>query len=193
MRSIVFIIPAILALSCGSTRSEDNDISDEIIAETETVLNSAALYTLQNQQAGLFAIGTAENKINELALAYDNVTVAKIDLMTEGMPAPAIELSYGNSETVILQLSELDLTVCRIEIHAAVFKTEEGIGIGSTYKDLKSHYSFNGVEWGDDGDPLIIVEEIGLSFLLEPGDWWQMGDVTGDIPEETAISTVLIW
>ena len=182
-------LPAITATN------ESTETTTEVVAETvvEEVLDDAALYTIQNESAGLFHIGITQQKVEELALQYDNVTVEEIDLFTEGMPAPAVQLTFNTGETVILEISETDQIVYRIEIYSSLFKTEEGIGVGSSYDDLESHYSFDGVAWGDGGDPLVIVEEAGLSFMLEPGDWWQMGDVEGTIPGNTGITAVILW
>ncbi|MCK5035034.1 MAG: hypothetical protein KAS73_04005 [Candidatus Sabulitectum sp.] len=213
MRSLFLITAAILLLACGAedetpvteiaqeelpatlSANENTETTTEVVAETivEEVLDDAAFYTIQNENAGLFHIGITQEKVEELALQYGNVTVEEIDLFTEGMPAPALELTFNTGETVILEISERDQTVYRIEIYSGLFKTEEGIGTGSSYDDLENNYSFDGVVWGDGGDPLVIVEESGLSFMLEPGDWWQMGDVEGEIPGDTEITAVILW
>jgi len=213
MKFLFLITAAILVLACGAAEeapvseivqeelpalaatSENTETASEIQAETvaEDVFNESALYTIRNESAGLFQIGITQQKAEELALQYNNVTVEEIDLFTEGMPAPAIELTFNTGETVILEISESDQTVYRIQIYSSLFKTEEGIGTGSSYDDLENNYSFDGVVWGDGGDPLVIVEESGLSFMLEPGDWWQMGDVEGEIPGNTGITAVILW
>ena len=129
----------------------------------------------------------------EIALLYGNVTVEEIDLMIEGSPYPALELTFINSGNVVLELGMYDSTVVRIQINSELFRTVEGIGIGSTYDDLASNYEFDGVVWGDGGEPLVIVEEAGLSFFIEPGDWWQMGDVEGEIPGDTEVTAIILW
>lgn len=213
MKSLFIVTAAILLLACGteeettvpeiaqeelssiSATNENTETVTEVTAEivVEEVLDDAALYTIQNENAGLFRIGITQDKVEELALQYNNVTVEEIDLFTEGMPAPALELTFDSGETVILEISEGDQTVYRIEIYSDLFKTEEGIGTGSSYDDLENNYSFDGVVWGDGGNPLVIVEESSLSFMLEPGDWWQMGDVEGEIPGDTEITAVILW
>ena len=45
-------------------------------------------------------------------------------------------------------------------------RTKEGIGIGSTYADLRSHYSVDWVGPGE-GDFIARVEALGISFLLD--------------------------
>ncbi len=201
MKSLIFIIPAILALSCNSNGSEEETIIPEITVEetvseelpviTET--DTGMMYVLRNESVGLFEIGITQEKVEELAPEYGNVEITEIDLMTEGMPAPALQLTFDNSGVIILQINESDLTVYRIEVYSDLFTTEEGIGIGSSYDDLESNYTFDGIAWGDDGNPLVIVPEAGMSFLIEPGDWWQMGNVEGDIPGDTEVTAIILW
>lgn len=213
MKLLFLITAAILILACGAeeetpvpelvqeelpaltTTDENTETTTEVVAETivEEVLDDAALYTIQNENAGLFHIGITQEKVEELALQYNNVTVEQIDLFTEGMPSPALELTFNTGETAILEISETDQTVYRIVIYSSLFRTEEGIGTGSSYDDLESNFEFDGIAWGDGGDPIVIVEESGLSFMLEPGDWWQMGDVEGEIPGDTEITAVILW
>lgn len=202
MKSLIFIIPAILALSCGSNGSEEENSVPEITVEEtapEEVItdisetDTGMMYVLRNESVGLFEIGITQEKVEELAPVYSNVEIAEIDLMTEGMPAPALQLTFDNSGVIILQINESDLTVYRIEVYSDLFTTEEGIGIGSSYDDLESNYAFDGIAWGDDGNPLVIVPEAGMSFLIEPGDWWQTGNVEGDIPGDTEVTAIILW
>lgn len=213
MRSLILITTAILLLACGTEEEtpvadivqeelpaitatdENTETATEIEAETvvEEAFNERALFTIQNESAGLFQIGITQHNAEELALQYDNVTVEEIDLMTEGMHSPAIQLTFNSGETVILEISERDQTVYRIEIYSSLFKTEEGIGTGSSYHSLESSYEFDEVVWGDGGEPLVIVEDASLSFVIEPGDWWQMGNVEGEIPEDTRVTAVILW
>jgi hypothetical protein len=220
MKILLLMVPVILVLGCGtgeelpavnSIPDEDSpaEISDsteqidtsavvteqptEEAVEESTELSDEILYTLKPEIAGVFAIGSSENDTFEASLVYNNGTVEAVEIMQEGMATAAVEMDFGDSGKIAMQLSDTDRTVCRIEINSPLFKTAEGIGIGSTYDDLLSNYSFDGIDWGDRGDPLVVVEEAGMSFLLKPGDWWQMGEVQGDIPGDTEIASIIIW
>jgi hypothetical protein len=58
--------------------------------------------------------------------------------------------------------------------------------------DLRDCYEFEGVFWGDGGNPLILIEELNASILLEPGEWWNIGVLEENIPLDTKISSLLI-
>ena len=158
-------------------------------------VNTDIMYALGKDHAGLFECGMTAGYVEAVSELYGEVEIVEIDLMAEGMPTPAIELTFENeiSEALIFQLSEMDRSICRIEIYSDRFVTEEGIGIGSTYADLQSNYLFEGVFWGDAGQPVAVVEDLNMSFVLQQGDWWQMGEVAGEIPGDTEIVYIFGW
>ncbi|MCD4708940.1 MAG: hypothetical protein K8S62_14515 [Candidatus Sabulitectum sp.] len=201
MKSFIFMIPAILLFACGSNDSEEEnstpEIADEETISEEVLINTEAdsdmLYILRDGSAGLFEIGIIRETVEELALEYGNVEIAKIDLMTEGMPAPALQLTFNNSEAIILHSDEGYSSIYAIEVYSNLFATQDGIGVGSTYDDLENNYSFGGVARSDEGEPLVIVREAGMSFVIEPGDWWKRGDVVGEVPGDAKVTAIFLW
>lgn len=161
----------------------------------EAGANADILYILGNNHAGLFEFGMTKEDVEELLKLYGEVEIEEVDLMTEGMSAPVLELTFENetSKTLILRLSTTDFIIYSISIYSDKFSTEEGIGIGSTYDDLDNNYEFEDVFWGEAGEPFIIVEEISMSFTIEPGDWWQVGAVIGDIPGNAEVIGIFTW
>ena len=161
-------------------------------------VNTDIMYALGKDRAGLFECGMPAEDIEAVSVLYSEVEIAEVDLMTEGMSFPVLELTFENdtSKTLVLELIETDHSiwrVWRIGVFSDIFVTEEGIHVGSSYDDLENAYLFEGVFWGETGDPFVIVEEMNMSFVLEHGDWWQMGEVVGDIPEDTEVILILVW
>jgi len=70
--------------------------------------------------------------------------------------------------------------------------TDRGTGPGSTFSDLQDNYRFEGVFWGETGNPLVIIEELNASVILVPGEWWNIGILEENIPPDTKISSFLI-
>lgn len=174
-------------------QEEVADISAEASTETAEELEEklCALYFLNNETAGLFTIGASVSEVEELAAQYPDIQLEHIELMAEGMAYPSIQLTLDNNQTVTLELT--DNTVSRIAVYSELFATDCRVGVGSTYDELVANYDIDGLTWGDGGDPIAIVEQAGMSFLIEPGDWWQMGEVQGDIPADTRVKAILIW
>jgi hypothetical protein len=129
---------------------------------------------------------------------YGEVEIVEVDRMMEGMSNPVLELTFDDdtSKSLVLELIETDDSIWRIwriGIFSDRFVNEEGIRIGSTFKDLEDNYLIEGVYWGENGDPCAVVEALSMSFILEQGDWWQMGEVVGEIPGDTRIISILKW
>ena len=161
-------------------------------------VNTDIMYALGKDRAGLFECGMPAEDVEALSLLYGEVEIIEVDLMTEGTSNPVLELTLDNdtSKTLVLELIETDdsiWSIWRIGIFSDRFMTEEGIGIGSTYEDLEDNYLIDGVFWGEHGDPCAVVEALSMTFILELGDWWQMGEVVGEIPGDTKIVRILKW
>lgn len=190
--TVVFIVFSLLAVSGSSKDSEEeyNTVED---SEPDSLL----LYALEKDHAGLFECGTPAEDVEAVSELYGEVEIVEVDRMTEGMSNPVLELTFENetSKTLVLELIETDHSIWeiwRIGIFSDRFSTEEGISIGSTFEDLEDNYLIEGVFWGENGDPCAVVEALRMSFILEQGDWWQMGEVVGEIPDDTKIIHILV-
>jgi len=94
-----------------------------------------------------------------------------IDLKLEGHLSPALEIRWFGSQPGASLIAEIlpsnnELVVSRIRVLDSRLRTKEGIGIGSTYGELRSRYSVDWVASGE-GDFLARVEALGLSFTLD--------------------------
>lgn len=168
--------------------------SEAATLPVEAVVSDEELFLLENGSAGLFKVGMNSEVIENIAQAYGDIEFEEVDIMLEGTPAPIIRITLPreSSEALVLELDGEDATVFRIRVNSDRYVTDKGIGTASTFSELQANYEFEGVFWGDGGNPLIVIEELEASFLLEPGDWWVMGEVEGEIPPDTKISAILI-
>lgn len=94
-----------------------------------------------------------------------------IDLKLEGHLSPALELRLFGSQPGASLIAEIwpsnnELVVTRIRVLDPRLRTKEGIGIGSTYGELRSRYSVDWVASGE-GDFFARVEALGISFTLD--------------------------
>ncbi len=198
--SVLIILLSVLTLSCGAD-SSDTAQEPEVEAASEPdadvaepVVDDEDLFLLGNGRAGLFEVGMSSEVIAEIAQAYGDVELEEVDLMLEGMHAPAIEITFpqDTSESLILELDIEDATVYRIEVNSDRFLTDRGTGTASTLGDLRDNYQFEGVFWSEVGNPLVIIEELNASVILVPGEWWNIGVLEENIPPDTKISSFLI-
>lgn len=213
MKLLMLLAGVLLIFACGADNSEevlpatesDADVAVEVVVddeieiepetevEVEVVVEIDSLYLLDNGSAGLFSIYMTRDEIEEAAAHYNNLVVEEIELMAEGMATPAIVLTFESSGAILLELTEDGGSVVRIFIRSNLFVTEDGISIESFFGDLVTSYEVNDVVWGAEGNPVAIVQEIGMSFILSPGNWWQQGDVVGEIPADTELKAIFLW
>ncbi len=191
---------SVLTLSCGADSSDTAQESEvEVPSELDTdqaepATDDEDIFLLGNGRAGLFEVGMSGEIIAEIAQAYGDVELEEVDLMLEGMHAPAISITFPQdiSESLVLELDIEDATVYRIKVYSDRFETDRGTGTASTLEDLQANYQFEGVFWGESGNPFVFIEELNASVILVPGEWWNIGVLEEDIPPDTKISSFLI-
>ena len=176
----------------ASQGGTDNYKADSLPAEPAAV--DEDLFLLGNGRAGLFEVGMHREVIEEIAQAYGDVEFEETELMLEGMPAPIIRITFAReaTEALVLELGGEYTTVFRIRVYSDRFVTDRGIGTASTLGNLQANYEYEGVFWGNDGNPLILIEELNASVILVPGEWWNIGVLEENIPLDTKISSFLI-
>jgi hypothetical protein len=126
--------------------------------------------TLQNAliveraHAGPVAIGAIAEDV------YHQFGAHLIDLKLEGFLTPALEITLFGSDAASM-VAEIwpsgdKLVVTRIRVLDPRLRTKEGIGIGSTYGDLRSRYP---IAWVASGEGAFVAraESFGVSFMLD--------------------------
>ncbi|MCK5115851.1 MAG: hypothetical protein KAR44_04580 [Candidatus Aegiribacteria sp.] len=189
--AVLFVVFSLMVIS-GSSKGPDGKYNTDYVE-----IESSILFTLGENRAGIYECNATLENVEELAALYGEVEIEEVDRMTEGMSNPILELTFEDdtSKTLVLELIETDHSIWRIwriGVFSDRFMTEEGVGIGSTYEDIENNYLIDGVFWGETGDPCVVVGAPHMSFILEQGDWWQMGEVVGEIPGETEIISILV-
>lgn len=126
---------------------------------------------LSATQAGAVTIGMP---VDELYAEYSREQTQLIDLMLEGMFTPAINiytsLATGQRPALTAEIGwNATWVISRVTVYDPQFRTECGIGVGSTLGALKRCYT---LDWGGFGEgPLYVgVQETALSFAFDPAD-----------------------
>lgn len=122
---------------------------------------------VERSRVGSVAIGaTADSVYQEFR---DRARL--VDLKLEGHLSPALELRLGTLQVVpsiVAEISPVEnrLVVTRIRVIDPSIRTRDGIGVGSTYGELRSKYRVDGVGSGE-GSFIARVESLGISFELD--------------------------
>jgi len=148
-------------------------------------------------RAGRAEIGIS---VDELYNRYGKDNTTLVDLYQEGMFSPAMEIRIpGSAEGKPSMLVEIGWTegwtVSRITVSDARFRTEKGIGPGSSLGDVRKAYALDWIGFGE-GGLVAGVETLGLSFILDrkevPQKWYATRD-PDLIPDSARVVKVLVY
>jgi hypothetical protein len=137
--------------------------------------------------------------VDDLYSKYDRKLTKLVDLYLEGTFSPALEIYLNESEKKAPSLvAEIvwrkDWVIWRINVYDERFKTDKGIGVGSTLDDIRKSYKVDWITFGEVGF-FARVKEIGMSFALDivniPRKWHKTGN-QNLIPDSTKVIWVLI-
>jgi hypothetical protein len=152
-------------------------------------------WLVERGRVGPVSIGASAHTVYE---QFRDDRVKLVDLRYEGMLSPALELKrFGQTAapSLIAELAVMrnQLVVYRIQVVDAAIRTKEGIGIGSTFADLRSRYQVDSVGSGE-GNVFARVETLGTSFQLDTTGTvplWSIRD-TSKVPGTVRIVSMLV-
>ena len=93
-------------------------------------------FLITGSAAGPIKIGDSKQQVLKLRQKYK---LEEVDLFSEGMPgSPAVQIYDGDE--LLFNAEIVKGAVYRITVLSPRFKTHEGIGVGSTFGDLKKYF-----------------------------------------------------
>jgi len=138
-----------------------------LIAALNGLLPTQDAPVVERGRVGAIAIGSIAETI------YDDFgdRARLVDLKLEGQLSPALEIRLFGTQASVSLVAEIrpsgnKLMVTRIRVLDPRLRTKEGVGVGSTYDDLRKHYQVDWVGPGE-GDFIARVEALGISFMLD--------------------------
>ncbi|WP_207435558.1 hypothetical protein [Sabulibacter ruber] len=151
--------------------------------------------TLQSGQAGMVRIGMP---IEEMKKAYGETKLRTIDHTLEGTTTTAYEVLGERRRPDLRVEQECTGNACkvsRITVLNSAFKSQTGVGIGSTFGDVKKSFNITRVSPGE-SNFVAISETEKMSFVLDmrgiPAQRWAKLKVD-DIPNSTLVSGVMLY
>ncbi|GGK65140.1 hypothetical protein ACD591_01845 [Rufibacter glacialis] len=151
--------------------------------------------TLQKGQAGRVKIGMP---IEELKQAYGTQKLQEIDHTLEGTTTKAYEVLGERRRPDLRVEQQCNGTACkvsRITVLNPAFKSSAGVGIGSTFGEVKNHFNITRVGTGE-GIFVAISEVDKISFVLDmrqiPSTRWGSLKVK-DIPATTPVTSIMLY
>ena len=191
------LLAGLFVLLLGSCRQPDKDAAEATTAEAAPEPPVYRNYTIRPGSVGGYALGSTEAQVIAQAGAGH---VKRESYEAEGHRFRAIEI-YDSDTTrtpdLVLQLNcrEQECRVRQIIVNDRSFHTPEGIGIGSTYKQLKAHYPLQYLGWGE-GALVAVARDAPISFAFDPADVPQkvLAKINAaTLPDETKVSGIFIF
>jgi hypothetical protein len=153
-------------------------------------------FLLSKHKAGRLTIGMSVDEVFEV---YSRDDIDLVDLNLEGGFTPALEIyiegGHDNGPSLQAEYTLKDWWVIwRITVPDDRFRTEEGIGVGSTMGDIREHYKVSQAGVGEGGIGVYVAElEMGFGLaidLMDLPDGWQKAGDPDKIPDSTVINSV---
>ena len=150
-------------------------------------------YTLRLGFAGALRVGM---RADEVIALFGKDRVSEVDLKLEGGPSLAFEIRLGDPSSgpsLVAQLvSQAGIPVgqrevWRIQVFDERFKTADGLGVGSTFGEIRNRRAV-GISRGEEGCFCAFVRDLGTTFRFTSSDF----DSGGIAPTARATS-LFIW
>ncbi len=146
-------------------------------------------FLLAKGRAGRMEVGMT---IDDLFEHVGRENTRLVDFQAEGMFSPAINI-YGPGRKRIAQADVREwpcgtFNIWNLRIEDARFRTDKGIGVGSTYAQLKKFYEAQPPANGE-GDVYVFVPTLEMSFGFG-GTWYGRERQLPDAAKVTAVLLV---
>ena len=124
-------------------------------------------FVLERSRVGPVAIGASAQSVYEAFRGRAKL----VDLQLEGDLSPALELRLVSAQMAPSLVAEIGaagnmLVVNRIHVLDRSLRTKEGIGVGSSFGELRGQYTVAWISMGE-GSLGARVESLGMTFELD--------------------------
>ena len=192
MRRINFILALTLGLfACNTKQVDKAKISNDSI---KTTISTSKTDFITNKSVDGVTIGEKITDFISVVQQRYSVTKEKMYLEADSFNIYNVYEKGQKIYSVEPNLDKPDI-VDRIWVYGTKFKTEKGIGVGSTLAEIKSKYHVESISTEGEGGLSVTVKEISVGIIMDnsklPENWWDKME-NKKIPENLPIEEIII-
>ena len=192
MRRINFILALTLGLfACNAKPVDKAKISNDSI---KTAIPTSRIDFITNKSVDGVTIGDKITDFISVVRQRYSVKKEKMYLETDSFDIYNVYERGQKIYSIEPNLDKPDI-VDRIWVYGTKFKTEKGIGVGSTLAEIKSKYHIESISTEGEGGLSVTVKEISVGIIMDnsklPENWWDKMD-NKEIPENLPIKEIII-
>ena len=192
MRRINFILALTLGLfACNTKQVDKAKISNDSI---KTTISTSKTDFITNKSVDGVTIGEKITDFISVVRQRYSVKKEKMHLEADGFDIYNVYEKGQKIYSVEPNLDKPDI-VDRIWVYGTKFKTEKGIGVGSTLAEIKSKYQVESISTEGEGGLSVTVKEISVGIIMDnsklPDNWWDKME-NKKIPENLPIEEIII-
>ena len=192
MRRINFILALTLGLfACNTKQVDKAKISNDSI---KTTISASKTDFITNKSVDGVTIGEKITDFISVVRQRYSVKKEKMHLEADGFDIYNVYEKGQKIYSVEPNLDKPDI-VDRIWVYGTKFKTEKGIGVGSTLAEIKSKYQVESISTEGEGGLSVTVKEISVGIIMDnsklPENWWDKME-NKKIPENLPIEEIII-
>ena len=192
MRRINFILALTLGLfACNAKQVDKAKIHNDSI---KTIISTSDTDFITDKSVDGVAVGEKITDFISMVRQRYSVKKEKMYLEADSFDIYNVYEKGQKIYSVEPNLDKPDI-IDKIWVYGTKFKTEKGIGVGSTLSEIKSKYYVESISTEGEGGLEISVKEISVGFIMDnsklPEDWWNKMDKK-KIPENLPIEEIII-
>jgi len=192
MRRINFILALTLGLfACNTKQVDKAKISNDSI---KTTISTSKTDFITNKSVDGVTIGEKITDFISVVRQRYSVKKEKMHLEADSFDIYNVYEKGQKIYSVEPNLDKPDI-VDRIWVYGTKFKTEKGIGVGSTLAEIKSKYQVESISTEGEGGLSVTVKEISVGIIMDnsklPENWWDKME-NKKIPENLPIEEIII-
>ncbi|MEI6765777.1 MAG: hypothetical protein WCM76_09060 [Bacteroidota bacterium] len=204
MKKVIIALSGLLIITCAlllffilsNTDSNACQIQAQKNMQQLPEIKIDSVYLICEGHVGKIEINMDVANLEKL---FRKENIEEKNVSNEGIDSKMYYITVdGKPDALIIEPICTDICeVSRIFIHSTKYKTKDGIGVGSTFGELKKVYTIQSLTGNEDGGIFVYAEQLSqIAFEVKPADLkTHPGKVHTvlEVPDNTPVSMIYMY